>query len=80
MSTRFGMFPSWNEYVVAIAGRFIELYDDPLAELVALKQGSDSVVEFLDKFETSRMRITLPEAHAISIFLANLNTRLSLLT
>ncbi|KAF2594838.1 hypothetical protein F2Q70_00043392 [Brassica cretica] len=56
MSTRYGIFPPWTEYVVAISGRFSELYDDPLAELVALKQGSDSVTEYLDKFETARMR------------------------
>lgn len=55
MSTHFGMFPSWTEYVLAIAGCFSELYNDPLAEIVALKLGSDSVVEFLDKFETARM-------------------------
>ncbi|KAF3485316.1 hypothetical protein F2Q69_00056170 [Brassica cretica] len=77
MSTRYGIFPSWTEYVVAISGRFSELYDDPLAELVELKQGSDSVVELLDKFETPRMRLILPEAHTLSIFLANLNRHLS---
>ena len=80
MSTRYGIFPSWTEYVVAISGRFSELYDDPLAELVELKQGSDSVVEFLDKLETARMRLILPEAHALSISLANLNRHLSLHT
>ncbi|KAF3546764.1 hypothetical protein DY000_02005310 [Brassica cretica] len=80
MSTRYGIFPSWTEYVVAISSRFSELYDDPLAELVELKQGSDSVVEFLDKFETARMRLILPEAHALSISLANLNRHLSLHT
>lgn len=79
-----GLFPPWTEYIVTISGRFSELYDDPLAELVSLKQGSDSVINFLDKFETARMRITIPEAipeaHAISIFLANLNIHLSLHT
>ncbi|WZY94198.1 hypothetical protein YC2023_066527 [Brassica napus] len=80
MSTRFGIFLSWTEYIVAISSRFSELYDDPLAELVDLKQGSDSVVDFLDKFETARMRLVLPEAHALSIFLANLNRHLSLHT
>ncbi|KAG2276706.1 hypothetical protein Bca4012_043060 [Brassica carinata] len=80
MSTRYGIFPPWTEYVVAISGRFSELYDDPLAELLALKQGSDSVTEYLDKFETARMRVILPEAHALSIFLANMNLHLSLHT
>ncbi|XP_056846670.1 uncharacterized protein LOC130497684 [Raphanus sativus] len=80
MSTRFGMFPSWSEYMVSISSRFSELYDDPLAKLVALRQNANSVVDYLDKFETARMRITLPEPHTVSIFLANLNSHLSLHT
>ena len=80
MSTRYGVLPSWTEFVVAISSRFSALYDDPLAELVALKQGSDNVINYLDKFETARMRIILPEEHALSIFLANMNTHLSLHT
>ncbi|KAF2609907.1 hypothetical protein F2Q70_00011291 [Brassica cretica] len=80
MTTRFGLFPSWTDYIIAISTRFCELFDDPLAELVALKQGSDSVVDYRDKFETAWMRLVLPEAHALSIFLANMNPHLSLHT
>ena len=80
MTTRFGLFPSWTDYIIAISARFCELFDDPLAELVALKQGSDSVVDYRDKFETAWMRLVLPEAHALSIFLANMNPHLSLHT
>ena len=80
MTTRFGLFPSCTDYIIAISARFCELFDDPLAELVALKQGSDSVVDYRDKFETAWMRLVLPEAHALSIFLANMNPHLSLHT
>ena len=80
MSTRYGLFPSWTDYIIEISARFSELFDDPLAELVALKQGSDSIITYLDKFETARMRLVLPEAHALSIFLANMNPHLSLHT
>ncbi|XP_022553445.1 uncharacterized protein LOC111203725 [Brassica napus] len=80
MTTRFGLFPSWTDYIIAISARFCELFDDPLAELVALKQGSDSVVDYRDKFETAWMRLVLPEAHTLSIFLANMNPHLSLHT
>lgn len=80
MSTRYGLFPSWTDYIIEISARFCKLFDDPLAELVALKQGSDSVAVYLDKFETARMRLVFPEAHALSIFLANMNTHLSLHT
>lgn len=77
MNTRYGLFPSWTDYIIAISVRFCELFDDPLAELVALKQDSDTVVVvYLDKFETARMRLVLPEAHALSIFLANMNPHL----
>lgn len=80
MSTQYGLFPSWTDYIIEISARFSELFDDPLAELVALKQDSDSVVTYLDKFEVARMRLVLPETHALSIFLANMNPHLSLHT
>ncbi|KAF2606819.1 hypothetical protein F2Q68_00043682 [Brassica cretica] len=80
MSTRYGLFPSWTDYIIAISARFCELFD-PLAELVALKQDSDTVVVvYLDKFETARMRLVLPQTYALSIFLANMNPHLSLHT
>lgn len=78
MTERFGIFPSWTDYIVAISSRFSTLFDDPLAELVALKQGSDDVETFLDKFENAKTRIVLPEAHALSIFLTNLHQHLAL--
>ena len=78
MTERFGLFPSWTEYIVAISSRFSDLFDDPLSELVALKQGTDSVETYLDKFENAKTRIALPEAHALSIFLTNMNQHLAL--
>lgn len=77
MADRYGILPSWTDYVIAISERFSELYDDPLSELVALKQGDDSVEDFLDKFEELATRITLSKAHALSIFLTNLNPHLA---
>lgn len=77
MSDRYGILPSWTDYVIAISERFAELYDDPLSELVALKQGDDSVEDFLDKFEELATRITLSKAHTLSIFLTYLNPHLA---
>lgn len=57
MSTRYNLFRSWTDYIIAISARFSELFDDPLAEIVALKEGSDSVSDCLDKYEISRMRL-----------------------
>ena len=78
LAEQFGIFPSWTNYIIALSGRFNGLFDDPLADLVALKQGTDSVPEYLEKFENARTRLSLPEAHALSIFLTNMNPHLSL--
>lgn len=78
LAEQFGIFPSWTDYIIALSGRFNGLFDDPLADLVALKQGTDSVPEYLEKFENARTRLSLPEAHALSIFLTNMNPHLSL--
>ncbi|KAG5400371.1 hypothetical protein IGI04_014978, partial [Brassica rapa subsp. trilocularis] len=61
-----------------LQGRFNGLFDDPLAYLVSLKHGSDTIEEFLEKFENARTRLSLHEAHALSIFLTNMNPHLSL--
>ncbi|KAJ4911271.1 Retrotransposon gag domain protein [Raphanus sativus] len=78
LAEQFGTLPSWTEYVIALSSRFNGLFDDPLSDLVAMKQGTDSVEEYLDKFENARTRLSLPEAHALSIFLTNMNSHLSL--
>uniref|UniRef100_A0A1J3IVR9 Transposon Ty3-I Gag-Pol polyprotein n=2 Tax=Noccaea caerulescens TaxID=107243 RepID=A0A1J3IVR9_NOCCA len=78
MANRFGISPSWTDYAVAASARFGELYDDPLSELVGLKQDNDSVEVYLEKFEGALTRLALPEAHALSIFLTNMNPHLAL--
>ena len=78
MAEQFGIFPSWTDYIIAISGRFNGLFDAPLAYLVSLKHGSDTIEEFFEKFENARTRLSLHEAHALSIFLTNMNPHLSL--
>ncbi|CAM8924213.1 unnamed protein product [Rhodiola kirilowii] len=78
MAARFDQFPSWPEYIVAISSRFGKLFDDPLADLVSLKQGNNSVEEYLDHFECALTRLSLPPSHALSIFLTNLHPHLAL--
>ncbi|CAH2079427.1 unnamed protein product [Thlaspi arvense] len=78
ISERYGVLPSWSDYVVEISGRFSGIVNDPLSELVSLKQGSDSVEVYLKKFESVRTRVTLTAAHALSIFLTNMQPHLSL--
>lgn len=48
IANRYNQFPLWPEYVAAVSDCFSELYDDPLSELVGLKQGNDSIDVFLD--------------------------------
>ncbi|KAF3553715.1 hypothetical protein F2Q69_00014275 [Brassica cretica] len=58
--------PHNNALSSPIAGRFSELYNDPLAEIVALKLGSDSVVEFLDKSCKDRLASRVfPHPHTL---------------
>lgn len=75
---RYNQFPLWPEYVAAISDRFSELYDDPLSELVSLKQGNDSIDVYLEKFDCAMTRITLTPDHALSIFLTNMHQHLAL--
>lgn len=69
--SRYDQFSTWPEYIVDISARFGRLYDDPLADLVNLKQ-AEPVTDFLDKFECALTRLSLSSEHALSIFLANL--------
>ncbi|CAH2033767.1 unnamed protein product [Thlaspi arvense] len=64
----------WHHNFIAERG----IVNDPLSELVSLKQGSDSVELYLKKFESVRTRVTLTAAHALSIFLTNMQSHLSL--
>lgn len=75
--TRYGIFPSWPEYVIAVSERFAEIYDDPLSELVSLKLVGDSIEVYLEKFECALTGISLPETHVLSIFLTNMNLHLA---
>ncbi|KAG5400191.1 hypothetical protein IGI04_014798 [Brassica rapa subsp. trilocularis] len=45
---------------------------------ISLKQGSDSIDEYLEKFDSAMTRITLAPEHALSIFLTNMNQHLAL--
>ena len=64
MANRYNMFPLWPEYVPAISERFSELFDDPLSELVSLKQGNDSI----DVYSTSSI-VLVQESHLLQVML-----------
>ncbi|KAG5389511.1 hypothetical protein IGI04_031052 [Brassica rapa subsp. trilocularis] len=45
---------------------------------ISLKQGSDSIDVYLEKFDSAMTRLTLAPDHALSIFLTNMNQHLAL--
>lgn len=61
---------------MVVSTRFGELYDDLLSELISLKQDNDLVEVNLEMFENAMNRLTLPEAHALCIFLSNMSPHL----
>ena len=78
IENRYNIFPLWPEYVNAISERFSELCDDPLSELVSLKQANNSIDIYLEKFDCAITRLTLPPEQALSIFLTNMNQHLTI--
>ncbi|KAL0324846.1 UNVERIFIED_CONTAM: hypothetical protein Scaly_1641400 [Sesamum calycinum] len=66
--------PNWEEYVRALYDRFgTQLYDDPMAELMNLKQVG-TVQDYLDKFDELLNRVDLLEAYVVSCLLAGLRS------
>lgn len=53
---RFDVYPSWTEYVVDASTIFGKMYDDPLSNLVNMKQ-VEPTDEYLDKFEIALTRL-----------------------
>lgn len=67
--------PSWEQYVVDITGRFGEPFDDPMAELMELKQIA-TVKEYHDEFDSIINRLQLSPANTLSCFVTGLSEEL----
>lgn len=65
------VLPTWKNYTYEINMRFGELYDDPMAELKALKQTSN-VQEYHDMFDALDGRLQLSEEYLLSCYLEGL--------
>ncbi|GJV00143.1 retrotransposon-related protein [Tanacetum coccineum] len=76
MTNRNQVTPSWKQYVKDITSRFGAPYDDPMAELMELKQ-TGSVTEVHDQFDCILSRLQLPPKYAMSCFLSILNEEIS---
>ncbi|KAG8375887.1 hypothetical protein BUALT_Bualt09G0005900 [Buddleja alternifolia] len=70
--------PNWEEYVKALSDRFgVLLYDDPMAELMNLKQ-TGNIQEYLDKFDELMNCVDLSENYAISCFLGGVKGEIAI--
>ncbi|GJS00216.1 retrotransposon-related protein [Tanacetum coccineum] len=76
MTNRNQVTPSWKQYVKDIMSRFGAPYDDPIAELMELKQ-TGSVTKVHDLFDCILSRLQLPPKYAMSCFLSILNEEIS---
>lgn len=71
------VLPNWAKYTEEITLRFGELYDDPMAELKALKQGG-TVQEYHDSFDAVASRLQLSEEYMLSCYLGGLEDEIQL--
>ncbi|KAG8363657.1 hypothetical protein BUALT_Bualt19G0045300 [Buddleja alternifolia] len=69
--------PNWEKYVRALNDRFGALiYDDPMSELVNLKQ-LGTIQQYLDRFDEIVNCLDLPDYYALSCFLGGLKSEIS---
>ena len=63
---------TWQQILQDAGSRFdTGAFDDPVAKLARLKQ-EDSLIEYLERFDTLLARIAIPEELALSFFLSSL--------
>ncbi|KAG8488175.1 hypothetical protein CXB51_018702 [Gossypium anomalum] len=68
---------TWELYAWGLQARFgSDIYQDPMEELVSLKH-QGTVDQFHDRFLSILNQIHLPERHALSIFISNLQPEVS---
>lgn len=66
------LHPVWKEYVIDLTARFGEAIDDPMAELMELRQPG-TVKQYHDTFDAHISRLRLSPANALSCFLTGLS-------
>lgn len=71
MRSKFNLYPPWTEYVMEVTQRFGEVFEDPLAALIQVKQTED-MQECIDAFELALTQVSLFPEQSLSIFLAGL--------
>ncbi|KVI11861.1 Retrotransposon gag protein [Cynara cardunculus var. scolymus] len=72
MKRRNHVHPSWEQYVTDITRRFEELFDDPIAELMELKQ-KGTIKDYHDEFDIIISRLQLSLENTLSCFITGLS-------
>jgi len=62
---------SWNEYQIVLLDRFGDVYEDPMADLMKLRQ-TGSIIEYHEEFGSIVSRVDLSDEHQLSCFLGGL--------
>lgn len=76
MQNRGMITPNWQQYVLYLSARFGKHYNDPMVELVGLKQAG-TITELHDQFDVIISRLQLQPEYALSCFLAALDDEIS---
>jgi len=63
--------PSWKDYSQILLDRFDEVCEDPMAELMRLRQ-KGPVTKFHEQFDAIVSKVELAEEHQLSCFLGGL--------
>ena len=62
-----GNLPNWTEFTNILIGHFGEVCDDPMVELMQLRQ-KGMVVEYHDQFDAITSRLDISVVHLLSYF------------
>ncbi|WVZ23582.1 hypothetical protein V8G54_002126 [Vigna mungo] len=72
-----GHLPTWTDFTRILIDRFGEIDDDPMSDLMKLRQTS-YVVEYHDKFDAITSRLDLSDTHLLSYFSGGLKKDIQL--
>ena len=70
--------PSWEEYVQILTERFGDACDDPMAELMNLRE-KGTISEYHEQFDAIMTRLDLPVDYSLSCFLGGLKTEVQMM-
>ena len=70
--------PSWNEYQILLLDRFGDVCEDPMVDLMKLRQ-TGSIIEYHEEFDSIVSRVDLSDEHQLSCFLGGLKQEVQMI-